>query len=71
MALSNVVYQNIRGTSASEVAIKFDCSKSVPCREIYVEDVVLQPQGHGDTTTASCDNVRYVNKGNLFPHCAP
>lgn len=68
--LSDVVYQNIRGTSASEVAIKFDCSRNVPCRDIYVQDVILEPEGNGGTT-ASCDNVRYVNRGNLFPQCSP
>ncbi|KAI4333124.1 hypothetical protein L6164_017968 [Bauhinia variegata] len=66
--LSNVVYQNIKGTSASEVAIKFDCSRTVPCREIYVQDVVLEPEGSGGTT-ASCENVRYINRGRFFPQC--
>ncbi|KAJ1411924.1 Pectin lyase fold/virulence factor [Sesbania bispinosa] len=69
--LSNVLYQNIRGTSASEVAIKFDCSRSVPCREIYVQDVILEPQGSGEGTIATCENVRYVNRGKLFPQCSP
>ncbi|KAJ1418508.1 Pectin lyase fold/virulence factor [Sesbania bispinosa] len=69
--LSNVLYQNIRGTSASEVAIKFDCSRSVPCRGIYVQDVILEPQGSGEGTIATCENVRYVNRGKLFPQCSP
>ncbi|MED6194343.1 Polygalacturonase-2 [Stylosanthes scabra] len=70
--LSNVLYQNIRGTSASEVAIKFDCSRTVPCREIYLQDVILEPEdgGNGDTV-ATCQNVRYVNRGKFFPQCTP
>ncbi|XP_057441408.1 polygalacturonase-like [Lotus japonicus] len=68
--LSNVLYQNIIGTSASEVAIKFDCSRTVPCRGIYLQDVILEPEGRGDTT-ASCENVRYVNRGKFFPRCSP
>ncbi|KAK7263947.1 hypothetical protein RJT34_31546 [Clitoria ternatea] len=68
--LSNVLYQNIKGTSASEVAIKFDCSRSVPCREIYLQDVILEPEGSGGTI-ATCDNVRYVNRGKFFPQCSP
>ncbi|XP_028799786.1 polygalacturonase-like isoform X2 [Neltuma alba] len=67
--LSDVVYQNIRGTSASEVAIKFDCSQTKPCTDIYVEDVYLKTQGHGGAV-ASCDNVRFVNRGNLVPQCS-
>lgn len=66
--LSNVLYQNIRGTSASEVAIKFDCSRTVPCRQIYVQDVILESQGSGGTI-AKCENVRYVNRGKFFPQC--
>ncbi|KAL2329296.1 hypothetical protein Fmac_022723 [Flemingia macrophylla] len=66
--LSNVLYQNIRGTSASEVAIKFDCSRTVPCRQIYVQDVILEAEGSGGTI-ATCQNVRYVNRGKFFPQC--
>ncbi|XP_061353902.1 polygalacturonase-like [Gastrolobium bilobum] len=68
--LSNVLYQNIRGTSASEVAIKFDCSRTIPCREIYVQDVILEPESSGGTI-ATCENVRYVNRGKFFPQCSP
>lgn len=68
--LSNVLYQNIRGTSASEVAIKFDCSRTIPCREIYLQDVILKPQGTGGTS-ATCDNVRFLNRGSFFPQCTP
>ncbi|WVZ04143.1 hypothetical protein V8G54_024949 [Vigna mungo] len=68
--LSNVLYQNIRGTSASEVAIKFDCSRAVPCSQIYLQDVILEPQGRGGTI-ATCENVRYVNRGKFFPQCTP
>jgi polygalacturonase len=68
--LSQVLYKNIRGTSASEVAIKFNCSRSVPCREIYLQDVILEPEGGGGTT-ATCENVRYVNRGKFYPQCSP
>ena len=69
VALSDVVYQNIKGTSASEVAVNFNCSRTVPCRAIYVQDVVLQQQGNQAAAIASCENVRYVNRGNFFPSC--
>ncbi|KAK7401278.1 hypothetical protein VNO78_12636 [Psophocarpus tetragonolobus] len=68
--LSNIRYQNIRGTSASEVAIKFDCSRTVPCKEVYLEDVILTPAQHAASgTIATCENVRYVNRGKFFPPC--
>ncbi|KAF1897709.1 hypothetical protein Lal_00032467 [Lupinus albus] len=69
--LSNVVYKNIRGTSASEVAIKFECSKTVRCREIYLQDVILTPEVGADTgTVAACENVVYANRGKLHPQCS-
>ncbi|OIT02013.1 PREDICTED: polygalacturonase-like [Nicotiana attenuata] len=39
--ISNVKYQDIRGTSATEVAVKFDCSKKYPCSGIALEDINL------------------------------
>ncbi|OWM78379.1 polygalacturonase QRT2-like [Punica granatum] len=37
--VSNVVYKNIRGTSASEVAVKLDCSETQPCKGIQMRDI--------------------------------
>ncbi|KAF6162336.1 hypothetical protein GIB67_008465 [Kingdonia uniflora] len=39
--ISGVTYQNIHGTSSSEVGVKFDCSPSNPCRGITLNDVML------------------------------
>ncbi|BFG37823.1 hypothetical protein CerSpe_240970 [Prunus speciosa] len=39
--VSDVVYQNIRGTSATAIAIKFDCSATNPCSGIRLENVSL------------------------------
>ncbi|XP_065856633.1 polygalacturonase [Euphorbia lathyris] len=66
--VKNVVYKNIKGTSASDVAIKFDCSKNYPCEGILMQDVVLQRQGD-QTTKASCVNVHLAEKGAVSPHC--
>ncbi|XP_019439147.1 PREDICTED: polygalacturonase-like [Lupinus angustifolius] len=67
--ISNVVYKNITGTSASKVAIKFDCSKAVPCKGIQLKDVTLTSENNGDTT-ATCNNVEYSKKGKLHPQCS-
>ncbi|XP_058750100.1 polygalacturonase-like [Vicia villosa] len=69
--LSRVLYQNIRGTSASEVAITFECSKIVPCREIYLQDVILEQEEGSGGTIATCKNVKYVNRGKFYPQCSP
>ncbi|CAI9098675.1 OLC1v1035360C1 [Oldenlandia corymbosa var. corymbosa] len=40
--INDVMYQDIHGTSATEVAVKFDCSKKNPCKGITLEDVKLK-----------------------------
>nr|XP_011458024.1 PREDICTED: polygalacturonase-like isoform X2 [Fragaria vesca subsp. vesca] len=59
----NVLYQNIRGTSASQDAITFDCSKSIPCQGIVLQNVQLNKG-------AECSNVNLAYKGNVSPRCA-
>ncbi|GMN57206.1 hypothetical protein TIFTF001_026318 [Ficus carica] len=39
--VSNVTYQDINGTSATEVAVKFDCSSKSSCSNIRLQDVNL------------------------------
>ncbi|KAB2075034.1 hypothetical protein ES319_A07G192200v1 [Gossypium barbadense] len=70
--VSNVFYKNMRGTSASRVAMKFDCSKSFPCRGIFLQDVALRPQEEEqeDIGKASCANVRLSYRGNVSPPCS-
>jgi hypothetical protein len=68
--LSNILYQNIKGTSASEVAIKLECSQAVPCKGIHLQDVILTPED-SDYTIAKCENVRYSKSGMLNPKCHP
>ncbi|KAH9774534.1 polygalacturonase QRT2 [Citrus sinensis] len=67
--VSNVVYQNIKGTSASEVAIKLDCSNQFPCRGLVLQDVILRLEEEDDVAKASCSNVRLSPPGNFLPRC--
>ncbi|KAK1426417.1 hypothetical protein QVD17_15088 [Tagetes erecta] len=39
--INNVKYENVHGTSATKVAVKFDCSKKYPCKGITMQDVNL------------------------------
>ncbi|XWS43145.1 hypothetical protein CRYUN_Cryun16bG0077500 [Craigia yunnanensis] len=66
--VKNVAYKNIKGTSASEVAIKFDCSKSHPCQGIVLQNVNLQEQGNA-TVEAICNNVKLSEAEAIFPQC--
>ncbi|XP_026432599.1 polygalacturonase-like isoform X2 [Papaver somniferum] len=73
--ISQVTYSNIKGTSATEVAMKFDCSKSHPCKDIHVEDIKLvYRQEHQEKegkpqqpATSFCRNVHGITRGSVFP----
>ncbi|XP_042484990.1 polygalacturonase-like isoform X2 [Macadamia integrifolia] len=65
--VQKVMYKNIKGTSASEVAMKFDCSKTFPCLGIYLEDISLVREG--GTSAASCENVKWTQTGSVSPLC--
>ncbi|VFQ75576.1 unnamed protein product [Cuscuta campestris] len=53
--ISDVTYEDIKGTSASEVAVKFECSKVKPCKGITMKDVKLSfKESGGGNARASC-----------------
>ncbi|KAH7557278.1 hypothetical protein JRO89_XS11G0100700 [Xanthoceras sorbifolium] len=68
--VKNVVYQNIKGTSASKVAVKFDCSKKYPCEGIVLENINLEAESSGGAVEASCNNVVQLSQiGPVTPRC--
>ncbi|RWR77745.1 Polygalacturonase [Cinnamomum micranthum f. kanehirae] len=66
--VSNVIYKGIKGTSASEAAVTFDCSTSFPCHGIVLQDINLVGNG-GRPTTGSCKNVEGISEWNVYPPC--
>ncbi|XP_071699201.1 polygalacturonase QRT2-like [Rutidosis leptorrhynchoides] len=68
--ITDVVYKNLYGTSSSNIAITLNCSKSVPCSGISLENINLEPVQSGKLVTASCMNVKgtqvEVNPGSCF-----
>lgn len=63
--ISDVTYKDIHGTSATEVAVKFDCSKANPCRGIRLEDVNLTYKKQA--AKASCANAAGTTSGVIQP----
>ncbi|KAJ0858220.1 putative endo-polygalacturonase [Helianthus annuus] len=51
--VSDVTYRNIHGSSASKIAITFDCAEEVKCTGIIMDDVGIT----GDNVYADCKNV--------------
>ncbi|XP_038691749.1 polygalacturonase-like [Tripterygium wilfordii] len=52
--ISDVTYQDIHGSSATEIAVKLDCSKKNPCSGITMEEVKLTYKNQ--PAQASCVN---------------
>ncbi|XP_024046633.1 polygalacturonase-like [Citrus clementina] len=53
--ISDVIYQDIRGTSATPIAIKFDCSPKYPCQGIRLQNINLRHLKQ--EAQSSCNNV--------------
>ncbi|KAL1225282.1 Polygalacturonase ADPG1 [Cardamine amara subsp. amara] len=62
--VKNVLYKNISGTSATNVAITFNCSEKYPCQEIVLENVNIKGG------SASCKNVNVNERGTVSPKCS-
>ncbi|WCJ21836.1 Pectin lyase-like superfamily protein [Euphorbia peplus] len=63
--ISNVKYQDIHGSSATEVAVKLDCSKKYPCSGINLEDIKLTYKNQ--PAEASCSYAAGTASGYLQP----
>ncbi|EOA28927.1 hypothetical protein CARUB_v10025174mg [Capsella rubella] len=61
--VKNVVYRNISGTSASDMAITFNCSKNYPCQGIVLDKVNIKGG------KATCSNANIIDKGAVLPQC--
>ncbi|CAA7387931.1 unnamed protein product [Spirodela intermedia] len=66
VAISGVTYKNVRGTSATDVAVDFDCSRTVPCRGIVLQDINLVT-ANGVSSKSVCHNINLSKNGNFVP----
>ncbi|KAF5196806.1 Polygalacturonase adpg1 [Thalictrum thalictroides] len=53
--LSDVTYIGVHGSSVNQIAITLNCSATVPCKNIVMNDVNIKSTG-GTPTTAVCNN---------------
>lgn len=63
--ISQVTYQNIQGTSATEVAMIFDCSPSNPCKGIRLQDIKLTYLKK--SAQSLCKNIGGTKGGVMMP----
>ncbi|KAF8043432.1 hypothetical protein BT93_A1692 [Corymbia citriodora subsp. variegata] len=64
--ISDVLYRGIQGTSASPVAVRFDCSAKNPCTGIRMRNVYLMRLGD-EVTQSSCANANGEALGTVQP----
>uniref|UniRef100_M8CC06 Polygalacturonase ADPG1 n=1 Tax=Aegilops tauschii TaxID=37682 RepID=M8CC06_AEGTA len=62
VALSNITYTNLNGTSTGKTAVDFDCSKNGSCMDIHVNTVAITA-GDGGATVARCQNAEVDTSG--------
>ncbi|EOA39270.1 hypothetical protein CARUB_v10012276mg [Capsella rubella] len=69
--IQNLKLKNIYGTSKNKVAVKLQCSKSFPCKNVELIDINLRHNGlEGGPSTAECRNVDGSASGKMVPkHC--
>jgi hypothetical protein len=66
VALSNITYTNLKGTSSRKTAVDFDCSDSGSCRDISVSSVLITASD-GRGTEARCRNAQGKTSGYVYP----
>ena len=62
----DVAFVGIKGTSATEHAIKFACSDTFPCEDIYLKDIRLSLHS-GEDATAFCWKASGFSSGEVYP----
>lgn len=66
VAIRNITYTNLSGTSSQPSAVAFDCSKSGSCTEIHVKSMVITGTD-GRQTVARCRNAQGDTSGYVYP----
>ncbi|KAM3388812.1 hypothetical protein ACQJBY_011132 [Aegilops geniculata] len=66
VALSNITYKNLRGTSKHKTAVDFNCSESGSCTKIHVNSVAITA-ADGGGTVSRCQNAQGDTFGHVYP----
>ncbi|XP_040952159.1 polygalacturonase [Gossypium hirsutum] len=73
--VSNILYNDLKGTTSGEIAVELLCSESVPCKNIRMKDIQLDYgingkiyDGHPKSHCLSV--VQSWDEGNVYPNVA-
>jgi len=65
--ISDVFIENVKGTSFTQDAVIFACSKAYSCQNVHVGNINLKYTGKLGPTTTKCSNVNPIVKGSMHP----
>ncbi|XP_018486749.1 exopolygalacturonase clone GBGA483-like [Raphanus sativus] len=65
--LSDVTFKNIKGTSATKIAVKLICSSGTPCTNVALADINLVHKGAEGPAVGACANMKPVLTGQMIP----
>ncbi|KAF3328538.1 Polygalacturonase [Carex littledalei] len=69
VAISNVKFMNIQGTSTKKTAVCIQCSAAVPCTNLTFDTVTLaRDEGDNRTVSATIENAYGMSEGITIPH---
>ncbi|CAA0341184.1 putative glycosidase [Arabidopsis thaliana] len=65
--IRDVKFQNIWGTSTAKEAVKLQCSKNVPCKNVQLFNINIVHRGRDGPATSVCENVGGWIGGKISP----
>ncbi|GJP29692.1 hypothetical protein CLOM_g19320 [Closterium sp. NIES-68] len=67
VAISDVTFQNVQGTTSKGEGIKIDCSDTVPCSNILLANINLQPVAGGNPLEPFLNSAYVTVEGQVVP----
>ncbi|CAI5458836.1 unnamed protein product [Closterium sp. Yama58-4] len=67
VAISDVTFKNIKGTTSKGEGIKLDCSDTVPCNNIVLSDINIQPVEGGEPLEPFLNSAYVTKEGPVVP----
>eukprot|EP00257_Ricinus_communis_P027177 XP_025014591.1 exopolygalacturonase-like [Ricinus communis] len=65
--ISNISFKNIKGSSATVIAVQLNCSSSVPCEKVELADINLTYNGIEGPPKSKCANIKPKLTEKIFP----
>lgn len=69
--ISDITYEDIKGTSSTPVAVSLSCSAGEPCDNLKLNNINLHPKINTMKLSATCTNAKVAYMGAQFPPPCP